>query len=99
MSKSTKAKVEEQLARESYHLQVRNIHKIRAAMDFQLNVAEPITTSNRRQFLVRVSSAGQAAIILRDADRQRAIEQLGSEIHQVAPGKRKLFNKLFQHHD
>jgi len=48
---------------------------------------------------VRLDRARQAATIWSDADRQRAIERLEREIHQVTPAKRKLFNKLFQHHE
>jgi len=39
------------------------------------------------------------ATIWSDADRQRAIEQLECEIHQVTPAKRMLFDELFQHHE
>jgi len=45
MSKSVKAKVHELLARESHHLREQKIHKIRAAMELQLYVAEKVTKS------------------------------------------------------
>jgi hypothetical protein len=45
MSQSAKAKVDEQLARESHHLREQTIHKIRAAMEVQLYRAEKVTTS------------------------------------------------------
>jgi len=38
------------------------------------------------------------ATIWSDADRQRAIERLENEIHQVTPATCKFFDKLFQHH-
>jgi len=59
--------------------------------------AEKVTTSERRQFQVRLSRAQQAATIWSDADRQWAIEQLEPEIHQVTPATPKPFDKLFQH--
>jgi len=99
MTKSAKAKVDELLARESHHLREQKIHKIRAAMEVQLYGAEKVTTSKRTQFQVRLNRARQAATIWSDADRQRAIERLEHEIHQVTPAKRKLFDKLFQHHE
>jgi len=36
---------------------------------------------------------------LSDADRQKAIERLEREIHQVTPAKCMLFDKLFQHNE
>jgi len=99
MSKSAKAKVDELLARESHHLREQKIYKIRAAMEVQLYGAEKVTTSKRRQFQVRLNRARQAATIWSDADWQRAIERLERVIHQVTPAKRKLFDKLFQHHE
>jgi len=99
MSKSGHAKVDELLARESHHLRKQKIHKICAAMEVQLYGAEKVTTSKRRQFQVRLNRARQAATIWSDADRQRAIERLEREIHQVTPAKRKLCDKLFQHHE
>jgi len=48
---------------------------------------------------VRLNRARQAATIWSDADRQRAIDRLEREIHQVTPAKRKLFDNLFQHHE
>jgi len=99
MSKSAKAKVDEPLPRESHHLREQKIHKILSAMEVQLYGVEKVTTSKQRQFLVRLNRAQQGATIWSDADRQRAIEQLESEIHQVTPAKRKLFDKLFHHHE
>jgi len=99
MSKSAQAKVNELLARDSHQLQEHKIHKICAAMEVQLYGAEKVTTSKRRQFQVRLNRAQHAVTIWSDADRQRAIEWLQPEIHQVTPAKRKLFDKLFRHHE
>jgi len=96
---SAKAKVDELLARESHHLREQKIHNILAAMEVQLYGAEKVTTLKQRQFQVCLNRARQAATIWSDADQQRAIVQLEREIHQVTPAKRKLFNKLFQHHE
>jgi hypothetical protein len=98
MSKSAKAKVDEQLATESHQLREQKIHKIRAAMEVLVYGAEKVTTSKRRQFQVRLKIARQAATKWSEADRDRAIERLEREIHQMTPVKRKLFDKLFQHH-
>jgi len=57
MSKSAKAKVDVQLARESHHLAAQKIHKIRAAMEIQLYGAEKVTKSKHRQFQVRLDRA------------------------------------------
>jgi uncharacterized protein YabE (DUF348 family) len=99
MSKSTKAKVDELLAREFHHLREQKLHKICAAQEVQLHGAENVTTSKRRQFEVRLNTTRHAATIWSDADRQRAIERLEREIHQVPPVKRKLSDKSFQHHE
>jgi len=99
MSKSAKAKVDELLGRESHHLREQKIQKIRAAMELQLYRAEKVTTSKRWQLQVCLNRARQVATIWSDADRRRAIEQLEREIHHVTPAKRKLFDKLFQHHE
>jgi len=99
MLKSAKAKVDEQLATESHQLREQMIHTIRAAMEVQVYRAEKVTTSKRRQFQVRLNRAQQAATKWSEADRQRAIERLEREIHQMTPVKRKLFDKLFQHHE
>jgi len=98
MSKSGKAQVDELLARESHQLREQKIHKIHAAMVVQVYGAEKVTTTKQRQFQVRLNRARQAATIWSDADRQSAKERLEREIHQVTPDKRKLFDKLFQHH-
>ena len=46
-----------------------------------------------------LTSARQAATKWSEADRNRAIERLEREVHQMTPVKRKLFDKLFQHHE
>jgi len=97
--KSAKAKVDELLARESHYLREQKIHKIRAAMVVQLYGAGKVITSKQRQFQVRLNRARLAATIWSDAVRQRANERLEREIHQVKPAKRKLFDKLFEHHE
>jgi len=99
MSKSAKAKVDELLAREFHHLRERKIHKIPATMEVQLYGAEKVTTSKRNQFQVRLKRARQAATIWSDADRQMTIERLEREMHQWTPVRRKLFDKVFQHHE
>ena len=99
MSKWPNAKVDELLARESHHFREQKIHKICAAMEVQLCGAERVTTSKRRQFQVRLNRARQAATIWSDADLQRAIERLESEIHQLTPAKSKRFDKSFQRHE
>jgi len=76
MLKSAKATVDELLARQSHHLGEQKIHKICAAMEFQLYYAQKVTTSKGRQFQVRLNRAQQAATIWSDADWQRAIERL-----------------------
>jgi len=60
MSKSAKAKVDEQLATESHQLREQIIHKIRAAMEVQVYGAEIVTTSKRREFQVRLNRARHA---------------------------------------
>jgi len=99
MSKSAKAKVDDLLARESHLFHEQKIHKIRAAMEALVYGAEMVSTTKRRQFQVRLNRARQAATTWSDADRQKAIERLECEIHQFTPAKRKLFDKLFQHHE
>jgi len=90
MSKSAKAKVDELLARESHHLREQKIHNLCSAIKVQLYRAEKVTTSNQRQFRLRMNRDQQAAAIWSDADRQRAIKQLERETHQVTPAKRRL---------
>jgi hypothetical protein len=99
MSKFVKAKVDELLARESHHWQEQKNHEIHAAMEVHLYGAEKVTTSKRRQFEVLLNRARQAASIWSDADWQRVIERLESTIYQVTPAKRKLFDKLLEHHE
>jgi len=71
---------------------------MRGAMEVQVYRAEKVTTTNRRQFQVRLDRARQVATIWSDADRQSAKERLEREFHQVTPVKCKLFDKSFQHH-
>jgi hypothetical protein len=99
MSKSAKAKVDDLLATESHQLREQKIHKIRAAIEALVYGAEKVSSTKRRQFQVRLNRARQAATTWSDADRQKAIERLEREIHQVTPAKRTLFDKLFQHHE
>jgi len=99
MPKSAKATVDDLLARKSYLLWEQKIHKIRAAMEAIVYRAEMGSTTKCRQFQVRLNRARQAATTWSDADRQKAIERLECEIHQVTPAKRKLFDTLFQHHE
>jgi hypothetical protein len=48
---------------------------------------------------VLLNRAQQAATTWSDADCQKAIKRLERKIHQVTAAKRKLFDKLFQHHE
>jgi len=57
MSKSAKAKVDEQLARESHQLREQRIHKIHAAMEVLVYEAEKFTTTKPRQFQVHLNRA------------------------------------------
>jgi len=68
-------------------------------MEVQVYGAEKVTTSKRRQSQVRLNRARHTATKWSEADRQRAIERLEHEIHQMTSVKRKLFDKLFQHHE
>jgi len=63
ISMSAKATVAEPLARESDHLRVQIIHKIRAAMELQLYGAENVSTSDGWQRLERLNRARQGATI------------------------------------
>jgi len=99
MSKSAKAKVDDLLATESHQLPKQKIHKICAAMEALVYGAEKVSTTKRRQFQVRLNRARQGAATWSDADRQKAIERVEREIHQVTPAKRKLFDKLFQRYE
>jgi len=99
MSKSATAKVDDMVAKESHQLCEQKIHKIRAPIEALVYGAEKVSSTKRRQFQVRLNRARQAATTWSDADRQKAIERLEREIHQVTPAKRKLFDKLFQHHE
>jgi len=68
-------------------------------MDVQVYGAEKVTTSKLMQFQVHLNRARQAATKCSAADRQRAIERLEREIHQMTPIKGKVFDKLIQHHE
>jgi len=100
MSKFAMAKVDDLLAMESHQLREQKIHKIRAAMEALVYGAETVSTTKRRLFhAMRLNRARQAATTWSDADRQKAIERLEHEIHQVTPAKHTLFDKLFQCHE
>ena len=90
--------MDELLARGSHMLHEQKIHKLRASMELQVYGAEMVTTTQRRQFQVRLNRARQGAMTWSDAVRQSAIERLECNIHQVPPSKSKPFDKLFQHH-
>jgi len=98
VSKSAKAKVDGLLATESHQLCKQQIHKILAAMEALVYGAEKVSTTKCRQFQVCLNSARQAATTSSNADRQKSIQLLEREIHQVTPAKSNLFDKLFQHH-
>jgi len=53
MSKSAKAKEDEQFTRESHQLRELKIHKICAAMEVQVYRAEMVTVPKQRQFQMR----------------------------------------------
>jgi len=99
MTKSAKAKVDDLLATESHQLRKQMIHQIRAAMKALVYGAEKVSSSKRRQFQECLNRARQPATTWSDEDRQKAIERLEREIHQVTTAKRKLFDKLFQCHE
>jgi len=99
MSKSVKPKVDDLVAIESYQLREQQIHKIRAAMEALVFGAEKVSSTKGRHFQVHLKSARQAATTWSDVNRQKAIEWLVREIHQVTPAKCKLFNKLFPRHE
>jgi len=97
MSKSSKAKVDDLLATESHQLLEQTIDKICAAIEAVVYGAEKVSSTNCRQFQVLLNRAWQAATTWSDSDRQKAIERLEREIHQVTSDKHMLFNHLFQH--
>jgi len=68
-------------------------------MEVQVYGAEKVTTSKRKQCQVHLNRARQPATKWSEADRQRVMERLEREIHQMTPVKYKLFDKLFQHHE
>jgi len=99
MSQSAKPKVDDLVATESDSICEQKIHKIRAAMETLVYGAEKVSSTKHRQFQVHLNRAWQPATTWPDADRQKAIERLECEIHQVTPPKCKLFDKLFQRHE
>jgi len=99
MSKCANAKVGDLLAMESHQLRKQKIHKIRAVMEALVYGAEMVSKTKLWHFQVLLNRAWQAATTWSDADRQKAIEQLEREMHQVTPAKLKLFDKLFQLHE
>ena len=60
--------------------------------------AEKVSTTKWRQFQVRLTRAQQGATTWSDADRQKAIERLEREIHQVTPYQSKLSDESFRCH-
>jgi len=98
MSKSAKAKVDEQLAGESHQLQEQKIHKTHAVMEVQVNWAEKVRTKQKQGQLC-LNRAWQVATIWSDAEWQSAIKHFECEIQQVTPVKCKFSDTLFQHHE
>ena len=98
MSKSAKAKLDDLLATESHQFREQTIHKIPSAIEALGYGAEWVSPTKHSQFQVHLNRAQQAATTWSDADRQKAIERLEREIHQVTPVKCKVFDKLVQHH-
>jgi len=96
MSKSAKAKVDYLSPKESHQLREQKIHKICATMEAFVYGAEKVSTTKGSQCKVCLNRARQAATTSSGADRQKAIERLQHHIHQVTPGKHKLFDKLFE---
>ena len=81
MSKSAKAKVDDQLATESDQSHEHKINQIPAAMEALGLGAETVCTKKHRLFQVCLNRARQAATTWSDADRQKAIEQLECKMH------------------
>jgi len=96
MLMSAQAWVNDLLPRESHHLREQKIHNASAAMEALVYGAEKVSTSKCRQFHVHLNRVRQAATTWSDADRQKAMERLESEVQQMTPAKWRLFNKLFQ---
>jgi len=92
MLKSAKARVDEEVARESHQLQIERIDKIHTAMNVQVYGAEKVTRTECRQFQVCLNTALQTATKWSDADWESATERLDDEIQQGRPVKPKLFN-------
>jgi len=99
MTKSGKAKVDEQLAWESYLLWEQNIHKIWVAFEVQVYGAEKVTTTKWRQFQLYSNKAQKLATKWSDADWRTAKVWLGCEIYLVTPVKYMLFDKLYKHYE
>jgi hypothetical protein len=74
MSKSAKFKVDNLLPMESHLLREQKIPNICTAMKALVYGAEKVSTTKRRQFLVRLNRAPQAATTWSDADHQKVIE-------------------------
>jgi len=72
---------------------------IRAAMEALVYGAEKPSSTQRRQFQVRLNRAWQATTTRSDAEHQKAIERLEREIHPVTPAKHMLFDKSLQYHE
>jgi hypothetical protein len=82
--------VDELQARESHQLREQKIHIIHAAIEVELNGAEKVTTSKRRQFQVCLNAVRPAATIQSDGDLPQLIEGFEPKIHHVTPAKRNL---------
>jgi hypothetical protein len=78
MSKSTKAKVDNLLAKESHQLREQKIHKIPAAMEAVVYGGEKVATTKCRQFQVPLNRSRQAATTWSDADCQNANRAIGA---------------------
>ena len=99
MLKSAKAKVDDQFSKQSHQLREQKIHKILAAMEADVYGAEKVSTTELRQFQVRLNRARQAATTWSGADHQKAIERLEREFHPLSAAKRKVFDKSFKFHE
>jgi hypothetical protein len=92
MLKFANANADDLLARESHLLREQKIRKIRAPMEAVVYGAEKLSTTKCRKLQMRLNIARQAATTWSDADRQKVIERLEWEIHQLTPAKRKHFH-------
>jgi hypothetical protein len=91
MTLSAKAKVNILLVPESHQLCEQTNPNIPAAMVAVLYWAEIVSTTKCQAFWVRLDRARHAATTWSDADHQKGIEHLDSEIHPVTPVKQKGF--------